>query len=93
MYWLRSIFTVNSLNDVKLLTKLYKNVSGELLVKHSKNKVPIKWEKNPFDKLTKHSKTKFPIKWGENPFVELMNHPRLSFPSSIATKISGTRYC
>ncbi|XWV26858.1 putative orfan [Tupanvirus soda lake] len=52
MYWLNSLFSVNSLEDLVFLTNLYQNVQGELSVKQNNNKViSIEWTKNPFQEL------------------------------------------
>lgn len=56
MYWLRSIFSINSVDDIKFLANFYKNVSGELEVKQNENNImSIEWTTNPFETLLNRS--------------------------------------
>jgi len=47
MYWLRSIFKIESLADLEFLAKLYKDVAGELSVEGHPD-MNIEWTTNPF---------------------------------------------
>ena len=52
MYWLRSVFTISSRADIKILIRMYVGVSGELqLRKDEKDVLEIKWSKKPFKRL------------------------------------------
>jgi len=52
MYWLRSQFEITSLDDLKLLIRIYDEVQGELhFLDSSGTKVIVEWTTCPFNKL------------------------------------------
>jgi len=53
MYWLRSIFIIGSITDLKFLSNLYNSVTGELTVE-GHLEISIKWTTNPFQALLNH---------------------------------------
>ena len=62
MYWLKSVFSINSFDDIKFLADLYNNVSGELEIRQPDDEnIFIERTLNPFNKIFSLDSLKYPF--------------------------------
>ena len=82
MYWLRSLFEINSVQDLELLIRIYAGVSGELYVTGMDDEkiLDIEWCKEPFAKLLTAYHT-------SNGLLTLKE--KLTFPFKIVSRLVG----